>query len=265
MPMKLSGHNIQAPLSIMMLLEDQIPEAMTGGDAASRVEGKAVIKAVQKLFPETRIWESSHHCYSRDPLTPCHIQSRAGPKQIRPTLAIPPERNIDGSAVSELEYLKEPANLVQGSATALFSVIDNILGTAMQYLQQLFQMPFGCREQNMVLFAPNIYVLDYLNKTGQLSKETKSKAIGYLASGYQKQLSYEHPDRSYSVFGSRDKEGRNTWLSAFVYKSLAQAKCYIYIVNKIYERCDSGEEEYMTSFHSQPTSPLLCSTLNIPA
>ncbi|CAM4475719.1 unnamed protein product, partial [Lepidochelys kempii] len=252
--MKLSGHNIQAPLSIMMLLEDQIPEAMTGGDAASRVEGKAVIKAVQKLFPETRIWESSHH-YSRDPLTPCHIQSRAGPKQIRPTLAIPPERNIDGSAVSELEYLKEPANLVQGSATALFSVIDNILGTAMQYLQQLFQMPFGCREQNMVLFAPNIYVLDYLNKTGQLSKETKSKAIEYLASGYQKQLSYEHPDRSYSVFGSRDKEGRNTWLSAFVYKSLAQAKCYIYIVNK----------EYMTSFHSQPTSPLLCSTLNIPA
>ncbi|CAM5078813.1 unnamed protein product, partial [Natator depressus] len=152
---------------------------------------------------------------SRDPLTPCHIQSRAGPKQIRPTLAIPPERNIDGSAVSELEYLKEPANLVQGSATALFSVIDNILGTAMQYLQQLFQMPFGCREQNMVLFAPNIYVLDYLNKTGQLSEETKSKAIGYLANGYQKQLSYEHPDRSYSVFGSRDKEGRNTWLSAF--------------------------------------------------
>ncbi|EMP40875.1 Ovostatin, partial [Chelonia mydas] len=136
------------------------------------------------------------------------------------------------SAVSELEYLKEPANLVQGSATALFSVIDNILGTAMQYLQQLFQMPFGCREQNMVLFAPNIYVLDYLNKTGQLNEETKSKAIGYLASGYQKQMSYKHPDRSYSVFGSRDKEGRNTWLSAFVYKSLAQAKCYIYIVNK---------------------------------
>ncbi|CAM5081691.1 unnamed protein product, partial [Eretmochelys imbricata] len=204
--MKLSGkpdvcqsHNVQAPLSIMMLLEDQIPED------------------------------------SRDPLTPCHIQSRAGPKQIRPTLAIPPERNIDGSAVSELEYLKEPANLVQGSATALFSVIDNILGTAMQYLQQLFQMPFGCRKQNMVLFAPNIYVLDYLNKTGQLSEETKSKAVGYLASGYQKQLSYEHPDRSYSVFGSRDKEGRNTW------------------------------EKYMTSFHSQPTSPWLCSTLNIPA
>lgn len=57
------------------------------------------------------------------------------------------------------------------------------MGTAMQNLHQLLQMPFGCGEQNMVLFAPNVYVLDYLNKTGQLSEEVKSKAIGYLVSG----------------------------------------------------------------------------------
>ena len=57
------------------------------------------------------------------------------------------------------------------------------MGTAMQNLHQLLQMPFGCGEQNMVLFAPNIYVLDYLNKTEQLSEEVKSKAIGYLVSG----------------------------------------------------------------------------------
>uniref|UniRef100_A0A8C3I069 Ovostatin n=1 Tax=Chrysemys picta bellii TaxID=8478 RepID=A0A8C3I069_CHRPI len=113
---------------------------------------------------------------------------------------------------------------VQWKALALC----DILGTAMQNLQQLLQMPFGCGEQNMVLFAPNIYVLDYLNKTGQLSEETKSKAISYLVSGYQKQLSYKHPDGSYSIFGTRDKEG-NTWLTAFVYKSFAQAKRYIFI------------------------------------
>jgi len=57
------------------------------------------------------------------------------------------------------------------------------MGTAMQNVHQLLQMPFGCGEQNMVLFAPNIYVLDYLNKTGQLSEEVKAKAIGYLVSG----------------------------------------------------------------------------------
>lgn len=57
------------------------------------------------------------------------------------------------------------------------------MGTSMQNLHQLLQMPFGCGEQNMVLFAPNIYVLDYLDKTRQLSEVIKSKTIGYLVSG----------------------------------------------------------------------------------
>ncbi|NWU49126.1 OVOS protein, partial [Dromas ardeola] len=125
-----------------------------------------------------------------------------------------------------------PTNVVEGSARASFSVVGDIMGAAMQNLHQLLQMPFGCGEQNMVLFAPNIYVLDYLNKTGQLSEEVKSKAIGYLVSGYQKQLSYKHPDGSYSIFGTRDKEG-NTWLTAFVYKSFAQASHFIYIDDSV--------------------------------
>ncbi|NWH63128.1 OVOS protein, partial [Geococcyx californianus] len=128
--------------------------------------------------------------------------------------------------------LDPPTNVVEGSARASFSVVGDIMGTAMQNLHQLLQMPFGCGEQNMVLFAPNIYVLDYLNKTEQLSEEVKSKAIGYLVSGYQKQLSYKHPDGSYSIFGTRDKGG-NTWLTAFVYKSFAQASHLIYIDDNV--------------------------------
>lgn len=44
-------------------------------------------------------------------------------------------------------------------------------------------MPYGCGEQNMVLFAPNIYVLDYLNETQQLTQKVKDKAINYLNMG----------------------------------------------------------------------------------
>ncbi|XP_030803233.1 ovostatin-like [Camarhynchus parvulus] len=128
--------------------------------------------------------------------------------------------------------LELPTNVLEGSARASFSVVGDIMGTAMQNLQQLLQMPFGCGEQNMALFAPNIYVLDYLNKTGQLSRELRSKATGYLVSGYQKQLSYKRPDGSYSIFGTRDREG-NTWLTAFVYRSFAQAGRFIYIDDRV--------------------------------
>lgn len=65
----------------------------------------------------------------------------------------------------------------------IFSSPGDIMGTAIQNVHQLLQMPFGNGEQNMVLFAPNIYVLDYLDKTRQLSEDVKSKTIGYLVSG----------------------------------------------------------------------------------
>ncbi|XP_013927698.1 PREDICTED: alpha-2-macroglobulin-like, partial [Thamnophis sirtalis] len=92
-------------------------------------------------------------------------------------------------------------------------------------------MPYGCGEQNMALFAPNIYILKYLNNTGQLTEEIKAKAVGYLEAGYQRQLNYKHPDGSYSTFGKGSEEG-NTWLTAFVLKSFAQARSIIFVEDK---------------------------------
>lgn len=135
-----------------------------------------------------------------------------------------------GAEVSEQISLKLPSDVVEESARASVTVLGDILGSAMQNTQDLLKMPYGCGEQNMVLFAPNIYVLDYLNETEQLTQEIKTKAITYLNTGYQRQLNYKHRDGSYSTFG--DKPGRshaNTWLTAFVLKSFAQARRYIFI------------------------------------
>lgn len=133
-----------------------------------------------------------------------------------------------GTGVIEKLPLKVPSNVVEGSARATYSVLGDILGSAMKNLHNLIQMPFGCGEQNMVRFVPNIYVLNYLNKTGQLTQDIKSKAIDYLTSGYQRQLNYKHKDGSYSTFGDDNgKQQGNTWLTAFVLKSFVQAQVYI--------------------------------------
>uniref|UniRef100_A0A452R5E7 PZP alpha-2-macroglobulin like n=1 Tax=Ursus americanus TaxID=9643 RepID=A0A452R5E7_URSAM len=135
-----------------------------------------------------------------------------------------------GTEVSEQLSLKLPPNVVKESARASFSVLGDILGSAMQNIQDLLQMPYGCGEQNMVLLAPNIYVLNYLNETQQLTLEIKSKALGYLISGYQRQLNYKHQDGSYSTFGEQyGRNQGNTWLTAFVLKTFSQAQTYIFI------------------------------------
>uniref|UniRef100_A0A8P4KGZ8 Alpha-2-macroglobulin n=1 Tax=Dicentrarchus labrax TaxID=13489 RepID=A0A8P4KGZ8_DICLA len=90
----------------------------------------------------------------------------------------------------------------------------------------LLRMPYGCGEQNMALLAPNIYILQYLKNTQQLTPAIKEKATNFLTSGYQRQLNYKHQDGAYSTFGSGPG---NTWLTAFVLRSFAKAQSFIYI------------------------------------
>ncbi|NP_075591.1 murinoglobulin-1 precursor [Rattus norvegicus] len=132
--------------------------------------------------------------------------------------------------LSETLSLLLPPTVVKDSARAHFSVMGDILSSAIKNTQNLIQMPYGCGEQNMVLFAPNIYVLKYLNETQQLTEKIKSKALGYLRAGYQRELNYKHKDGSYSAFGDHNGQGQgNTWLTAFVLKSFAQARAFIFI------------------------------------
>ncbi|XP_028616885.1 murinoglobulin-1-like isoform X2 [Grammomys surdaster] len=132
--------------------------------------------------------------------------------------------------VSEKLSLVLPPTVVKDSARAHFSVMGDILSSAIKNTQNLLQMPYGCGEQNMVLFAPNIYVLKYLNETNQLTPKIKSKALDFLRAGYQRELNYKHKDGSYSAFGDQFGQSQgNTWLTAFVLKSFAQARAFIFI------------------------------------
>ncbi|CAL1538258.1 unnamed protein product [Lymnaea stagnalis] len=124
--------------------------------------------------------------------------------------------------------MPEDAEIVRDSSRGQVTVIGDIMGPALTNLDHLVRMPTGCGEQNMVGFVPNIFVLKYLTNTGRITEELKDKAIKHLEIGYQKELTYRHNDGSYSAFGQNDPEG-SVWLTAFVIKSYAQAKPYIYI------------------------------------
>ncbi|XP_029436361.1 alpha-2-macroglobulin isoform X2 [Rhinatrema bivittatum] len=137
---------------------------------------------------------------------------------------------VTGDSISEKVSLRVPENIVEGSAWAYVSILGDLLGSALRNLHKLLKLPVGCGEQNMVLFTPNIFLMEYLNNTGQLTEAIHSKALGYLASGYQQQLLYKHMDGSYSAFGPRWGTGQgNTWLTTFVLKSFARAQPHVYI------------------------------------
>ena len=63
------------------------------------------------------------------------------------------------------------------------TVIGDIMGPSMSNLDTLLKMPYGCGEQNMLRFAPNIFIMNYLKNTNQASEEIKSKALNFMRSG----------------------------------------------------------------------------------
>ncbi|NWT96531.1 A2MG protein, partial [Urocynchramus pylzowi] len=183
----------------------------------------------------TRLEETHRLCGNRSVVTPL----QGGRDSVIKSLLVKPggvlqEKTQNAflcpadNTISEEFSLTLPAEVLEGSARVTFSVIGDIMGPALQNLDQLLSMPFGCGEQNMVQFAPNIFILQYLNKTKQLNPEIKDKALKFLTTGYQRQLLYKHDDGSYSAFGKGDEQG-NTWLTAFVARSFGQASSHIYI------------------------------------
>uniref|UniRef100_A0A8C2HYT0 Alpha-macroglobulin-like TED domain-containing protein n=1 Tax=Cyprinus carpio TaxID=7962 RepID=A0A8C2HYT0_CYPCA len=121
-----------------------------------------------------------------------------------------------------------PKVFVKDSAKSFVTVLGDLMGRALRNIGDLLAMPYGCGEQNMLLFAPNIYILQYLENSGQLTPQIKDRAITFLESGYQRELTYRHDDGSYSAFGRNDHSG-NTWLTAFVMKSFGGARNYTFI------------------------------------
>ncbi|XP_041666122.1 alpha-2-macroglobulin-like protein 1 isoform X2 [Cheilinus undulatus] len=130
-----------------------------------------------------------------------------------------------GETLTKEVELQLPDDVIDGSARASLSVLGDILGRALKNLDGLLKMPHGSGEQNMALLAPNIYILEYLKNTHQLTAAIKKKATNFLISGYQRQLNYKHDNGAYSAFGKGDG---NTWLTAFVLKSFVKARKFIF-------------------------------------
>ncbi|KAM6972916.1 CD109 antigen-like [Aplochiton taeniatus] len=121
-----------------------------------------------------------------------------------------------------------PADVVPGSQRAHLAVVGDILGLSINSLDSLVQIPHSCGEQNMVHFAPNVYILQFLDKSPQGNQIIQDRTLQAMMGGYQRQLSYQRDDGSFSAFGNSDTSG-STWLTAFVLRCFLQSRPFIQV------------------------------------
>ena len=139
-----------------------------------------------------------------------------------------------------------PEFAIADSGRAYIALTSSFLTQTIEGLEGLIQMPFGCGEQNMIVFAPDVYITKYLEESGQLKPEIMAKAEKLMITGYQRQLTYRRSDGSFSAFGQSDAEG-SLWLTAFVLKSFAQANGLIFIDNAVLEEAADWLKSHQNS------------------
>lgn len=166
---------------------------------------------------------STSSAFSDGIITPLTVQPEGIPRSYTFNQLITLDTTTTTSTQTWQTYL--PYETVDGSATAYLYVTGDLLGQVMNNLDYLVQQPTGCGEQNMVLFAPIIYVTSYIT-SAQLSKQDLvQRAIQMMRVGYARELTYRRTDGSFSAFGNNDPIG-SIWLSSFVLKCFAQSRVH---------------------------------------
>ncbi|KAM7354726.1 thioester-containing protein 1 allele R1-like [Cochliomyia hominivorax] len=161
--------------------------------------------------------------------------------------------NLQEEGVTKNSHLEAliPSDIVKESEFLRLSVGGDSMVPSVENLNNLVLLPTGCGEQNMINFVPNILVLDYLKVLNQWEshKDLIEKALGFIETGYQRELTYRHNSGGYSVFGPRFLE-ESTWLTAYVIRFFIKAVKYVAIEPEIittgldflaYYQLDNGE------------------------
>ncbi len=110
------------------------------------------------------------------------------------------------------ETVTFPDEAIEGAGNLLVKIYPGMFSQAVEGLDSILQMPYGCFEQTSSATYPNVLVLDYMKTTGQVTPEIQMKAEGYINNGYQRLVTFEVSGGGFSWFGDAPA---NQILSAF--------------------------------------------------
>ena len=95
-----------------------------------------------------------------------------------------------------------PDDAIAGGNDLFVKLYPGGFSQVVEGMDSIFQMPHGCFEQTSSTTYPNVLVLNYLRETKQVNPEIELKALDYIATGYQRLLSFEVDGGGFDWFGS---------------------------------------------------------------
>ena len=123
---------------------------------------------------------------------------------------------------------QRPENAVTGTFRSRLEITSNPMTKPIRNIGQWLKRPYGCAEQNMSVVGPNAQILQYLDTLPEPNEAVRQEAIRLMQAGYQRQLTFQLSDGSFSSFQNPGAD-KNTWLTAYTLRTLAQVQQHIYV------------------------------------
>jgi uncharacterized protein YfaS (alpha-2-macroglobulin family) len=105
---------------------------------------------------------------------------------------------LDGS---ERQTVRFPEEAIPDASKIMVRLYPGPLSQVIEGMDGILRMPGGCFEQTSSSTYPNVLALDYMKQTKKLAPEVRAKAEGFIATGYQRLLTFEVPGGGFSWFG----------------------------------------------------------------
>lgn len=159
------------------------------------------------------------------------------------------------------EEIFVPEDSIQNSVELSILLSSSIAVTAMDSLEYLAGYPYGCVEQTMSRFLPNVMLAQVLKNLDIKNEELEKKLPDMVSKGLQRLYKFQHHDGGW---GWWEKDESNPFMTAYVVYGLTQASRAGYMVdsgvlsdgvsslkNKLYKMDDNTKAYayYVLSFH----------------
>ncbi len=137
-------------------------------------------------------------------------------------LAMAKAGSVAGAGTSDtVQPLTFPAGAEVGTRKLTIGVTPSIAGTVFAALDFLTSYPYGCTEQTMSSFLPDVLVANSLKKLGVKSNIDPQVLNKQVQAGLDRLYNYQHPDGGWGWWQTDDSQA---FMTAYVLAGLSQAK-----------------------------------------
>jgi uncharacterized protein YfaS (alpha-2-macroglobulin family) len=141
-------------------------------------------------------------------------------------LAVPKSGSIAGNN-SVSEQIAFSQGIERNTRKLTIELAPSIAGTVLGALDFLTSYPYGCTEQTMSSFLPDVLVADAVKKLGVSGGVDPQKLNKQVQAGLDKLYQYQHPDGGWGWWQTDDSQ---PFMTAYVLAGLVQAKSAGYTI-----------------------------------